>query len=150
MNNCFELYKKQIINKPIKQVFYFFSRPENLELITPDYLNFKIKTPLPIKMEVGRKIDYKIKFRGIPLKWRSEISVYNPPFIFIDEQIRGPYAFWEHTHRFEEYNSNTIIEDIVIYKLPLGIIGKLTNHLFVKSDLDDIFEYRQKMIENIL
>ena len=144
-----ELIKTQFIPKPIDEVFSFFSKPENLEQITPKYLHFKIQTPSPIKMEVGSIIDYTIKLRGIPMKWRSIISSYNPPYQFIDEQISGPYSVWHHTHIFKEKDNGTEIEDYVKYKIPLGFLGRITDYLFVKKDLDNIFEYRKEVINNI-
>jgi len=98
----YKLVKSQFIYKPINEVFSFFEKPENLQEITPLYLNFKIITPSPIKMEVGQVISYKIKLRGIPIKWNSLISSYDPPNSFIDQQIKGPYEIWHHTHRFKE------------------------------------------------
>ena len=83
--NYYNLHQTQFINKPISEVFNFFSMPENLEVITPGYLNFRIKTPSPVKMESGSIIDYKIKLRGVPFTWSSLISEYDPPYKFIDE-----------------------------------------------------------------
>lgn len=144
-----ELIKTQFISKPIDEVFSFFSKPENLEHITPKYLHFKIQTPLPVKMEVGTVIDYSIRLRGVPIRWRSIISSYEPPYEFVDEQIKGPYSVWHHTHIFREKDNGTEIEDHVKYKIPLGFIGDIANYLFVKKDLNYIFEYRKEIIDKI-
>ncbi len=147
--NYYNLHQTQFINKPISEVFYFFSMPENLEVITPRYLNFRIKTPSPVKMESGSIIDYKIKLRGIPFTWSSLISEYNPPYKFIDEQVRGPYAYWHHTHIFSETKGGTLIEDIVKYSIPFGLVGQLAHFLFIKSDLKNIFQHRFNTINKI-
>lgn len=145
----YKLVKSQFIDTPINEVFSFFEKPENLQEITPPYLNFKIITPSPIKMEEGQVISYKIKLRGIPLTWKSLISLYDPPNSFIDEQIRGPYAIWHHTHTFKEEDGGTMIEDEVKYAIPFSIIGRICNHLFIKNDLNKIFQYRKEKISLI-
>ena len=142
----YKLLKSQFIDKPINEVFSFFEKPENLQEITPLYLNFKIITPSPIKMEVGQIISYNIKLRGIPIKWNSLISSYDPPNSFIDQQIKGPYAIWHHTHRFKEQDGGTLIEDEVKYAIPFGIVGRILNYLFIKNDLKKIFQYREERI----
>ena len=147
--NYYNLHQTQFINKPISEVFNFFSMPENLEVITPGYLNFRIKTPSPVKMESGRIIDYKIKLRGVPFTWSSLISEYDPPYKFIDEQVRGPYAYWHHTHIFSETKEGTLIEDIVKYSIPFGLAGQFAHFLFIKSDLKNIFQYRFNTINKI-
>ena len=129
------LNKSQFINHPIEKVFLFFSKPENLEMITPKYLNFIIKTPSPVIMKVGSIIDYNIQLRGIPLSWSTLISKYEPPNIFVDEQIKGPYAYWHHTHIFKEKNGGTVIEDKIKYRVPFRIIGRVLNYLFIQNDL---------------
>ena len=93
----YEINTTQFIEKPIEVVFDFFSKPENLERITPKNLSFKILTPTPIKMEKGALIDYTIKIIVVPIHWRTYISDYDPPHKFVDQQIKGPYSFWHHT-----------------------------------------------------
>jgi ligand-binding SRPBCC domain-containing protein len=129
---------------------FFFSNPENLEKVTPKYLNFKINSKPPFVMRKGQCFDYQLRVRGIPMKWTSLISLYDPPYCFVDEQITGPYSSWHHTHTFNEENGGTSIIDVVKYSLPLGFIGKIINLIWVKKDLDAIFKYRQKMIERTL
>jgi len=100
-------------------------------------------------MKRGQKIDYTITLRGIPIRWSSLISLYDPPNSFVDEQIRGPFSLWHHTHNFREKNDGTVIGDHVRYAIPMGIIGRMANNVFVEKDLRHIFGYRQKMISKL-
>jgi ligand-binding SRPBCC domain-containing protein len=128
-----------------EQVFKFFASAGNLELLTPPWLNFRVLTPEPIEMGSGTVIDYRLRLRGLPIRWQSEISVWEPPARFVDEQRRGPYRAWIHEHSFEEHNGVTLAIDRVHYD-HLG--GRLVNRLFVAPDLERIFAYRrQKLVE---
>jgi len=99
-------------------------------------------------MKEGQIINYKMKVRGIPIKWSSLIKSYCPPYNFIDEQIKGPYAFWHHTHKFIEEEKGTRIIDHVKYRIPLGYLGEMINYIWVAKDLEKIFNFRQdKIIE---
>jgi hypothetical protein len=144
----FEINMKQYINKPLEVVFEFFSKPENLEMITPKSLSFNILTPTPIKMGKGSLIDYTIRLFGIPIHWRTLISDYEPPFRFVDQQIKGPYTFWHHTHTFRLVEGGVEIIDQVKYSLPLGWLGTLAHAIWVRKDLEKIFEYRKTVIQN--
>ena len=144
----FEINMKQYINKPLEVVFEFFSKPENLEMITPKSLSFNILTPTPIKMEKGSLIDYTIRLFGVPIHWRTLISDYEPPFRFVDQQIKGPYTFWHHTHTFKLVEGGVEIIDEVKYSLPLGWLGTLAHAIWVRKDLEKIFEYRKSVIQN--
>lgn len=145
----YTLKRKQKVKRPLKEVFNFFDRPENLSKLTPDALGFKILTPPPIVMKEGALIDYTVKVMGINIHWRTLISTYDPPDKFVDEQLKGPYSFWHHTHRFKEIPEGTSIEDEVHYALPFGIIGRLVHSLFVKRQLKKIFDYRSRTIAGI-
>ncbi len=134
---------------PRDQVFDFFSRAENLGLITPPSLGFDIHTKLPIVMREGTLIDYTVKLRGIPIKWRTRIVRWNPGVEFVDEQLKGPYAMWVHTHRFRDVPGGTEISDEVKYKLPFGPLGRLV-HFFVRRELAGIFAYREVATRRIL
>ena len=144
----FEINTKQYINKPLEVVFEFFSKPENLEMITPESLSFNILTPIPIRMEKGSLIDYTIRLFGIPVHWRTLISDYEPPFRFVDQQIKGPYTFWHHTHTFQPVDGGVEIIDKVKYSLPLGWLGTLVHSIWVRKDLEKIFEHRKTVIQN--
>ncbi len=144
------LKKEQFLRQPLDKVFAFFAKPENLEKITPASLSFRILTPAPILMEKGRIIDYQIKIMGLPQRWRSIISDYQPPHFFVDEQLKGPYSFWHHTHRFSSKDGGTLIIDEVRYGLSFGMLGNLAHALFVRSQLESIFNYRAQVIERLI
>ena len=129
--------------QPRPVVFAFFADASNLERITPPFLGFKVLTPAPIPMEAGRLIDYRIRLRGIPLTWRTEISGWDPPSRFVDRQLRGPYREWVHTHRFTDQDEGTLVEDHVRYRLwgPGPVMG-LVHAVLVAPDLTRIFEFR--------
>ena len=145
----FKLKRQQIIQKPLEEVFEFFSRAENLAKITPESLDFKILTPLPIEMKTGALIDYTVKPVLLPIRWTTMITDYNPPNGFIDQQLKGPYNFWHHTHRFEHTPEGTLITDEVVYALPFGILGRIAHALFVKRQLRRIFDFRSAVIKTI-
>lgn len=128
---------------PLEEVFDFFSEAKNLERLTPPWLRFEILTEGPIAMATGTVIDYRIRWRGIPLRWRTEIEVWEPPHRFVDLQIRGPYRLWRHEHLFIEQDNGTAVVDRVEYA-PLG--GALAQRLMVARDVERVFAYRQAML----
>jgi ligand-binding SRPBCC domain-containing protein len=138
---------------PRERVFAFFADAFNLEAITPALLRFHVLTPAPIEMRPGVVIDYRLRLRGVPMRWRSEISAYDPPARFVDEQRRGPYRVWHHEHTFEEVPARegrpagTLVKDRVTYE---HIGGALVHRLFVRPDLERIFAYRQRRIVELL
>jgi len=144
------LERRQVIKRPRREVFDFFADAGNLEKITPPELNFKIISPQPIDIRKGAFIDYQLKLRGIPITWKTEITQWNPPHDFVDTALKSPYKQWIHLHRFTtgENNGETIMEDVVRYRLPLEPFGDLA-HWYVKKELKYIFDYRYKVIEEI-
>lgn len=146
----FVLTSEAVIDLPRAEVFEFFADAANLERITPPELNFQIVTPQPIDIQKDSLIEYKLTLRGFPMKWRTRISQWNPPFDFIDEQISGPYKQWIHKHTFTKLpGGGTGIKDVVRYRLPLEPLGDLM-HFLVRRELNYIFDFRQKAVEEIL
>jgi len=144
------LTRKLTLDLPRGEVFDFFADAGNLERITPTELNFKIISPQPIDIRKGALIEYQLKLRGLPLTWKTEISVWNPPFEFVDRALKSPYRQWIHRHTFTEIEKNkTLIEDEVRYRLPLEPFGDLA-HFFVRKELNYIFDFRQKAVAEIL
>jgi ligand-binding SRPBCC domain-containing protein len=130
--------------QPRAVVFDFFADARNLQTITPPWLHFVILTPTPIEMQPGALIDYKLRVHGFPLRWRTEITEWNPPHHFVDQQLRGPYTLWHHTHRFFDQDGGTRCVDEVRYRPPGGA---LINYLFVRRDVQKIFGYRQQQLQ---
>lgn len=143
------LEKEHLVAAPLEEVFRFFGQPENLARITPGWLGFRILTPSPVPMRTGAIIDYEVKLGPIPTRWRSVITTFEPPHRFVDEQLMGPYSFWHHTHEFEEAPGGTLIRDKVLYLMPLGPLGRLARVLFVRRQLEGIFNHRRKVIEEV-
>lgn len=151
------LTTQQLLRRPRREVFDFFADAGNLEAITPPSLRFRILTPQPIEMRRGALIDYRLRLRRIPVSWRTEITVWQPPYRFVDEQLRGPYRQWIHEHTFEDHvfddgEAGTRVRDRVQYALPLNRLPGtgLIHRWFVRPELERIFEYRQRRIEELL
>lgn len=134
----------------LAEVFRFFEDARNLGRITPPWINFQIVNPEGIAMREGAEIDYIIRWQGLPMKWKTLITQYDPPRCFVDEQLRGPYSLWHHEHTFEETAEGVAIRDRVVYRLPLGPLGRIAHALMVKRQLLEIFRFRQAAIAKIL
>jgi len=139
-------HAEQWLDRPVQEVFAFFSDASNLEAITPRQLNFHILTPGPIGLEAGARIDYQLKLYGVPVKWASLIESWEPPREFVDVQLRGPYRVWRHTHRFAAEGGGTRIFDDVDYELPLGPLGRVVEALWARREIVKIFGYRTEVI----
>ncbi|KAB2661082.1 MAG: SRPBCC family protein [Verrucomicrobia bacterium] len=138
------LYECELwVPRPRSEVFEFFADAANLQAITPDWLDFRIETPLPIVMRAGALIDYRLKVHGIPLRWRTEILEWDPPNRFVDFQVRGPYRLWHHTHVFEDRDGGTLCRDRVRYNPPGGV---LADRLLVRRDIARIFACRREAL----
>jgi ligand-binding SRPBCC domain-containing protein len=140
---------KTILNSNIDTVFEFFCKAENLQKLTLPSLNFKILNDLPIEMKKGAFIDYQIKLYGIPVKWKTEITAWNPPFEFEDTQLKGPYKLWRHSHMFKSLGDKTEMTDIVKYNPKGWPFNSLLNKFFVRSEIEKIFNYREQKISSI-
>ncbi len=142
----FTLDSEQWIKRSRDQVFAFFADPLNLQVITPPWLRFEIKTSHPIQMRQGTRIEYRLRLHGFPISWKSEITVWEPPDRFVDDQVKGPYRLWHHEHTFEEKDRGTLVRDHVRYSVPGGF---LINRLLVARDVAGIFEFRRRKLKEI-
>ncbi len=138
-----------IASCPLLQTFDVFKNPLNLAKITPNWLNFQVITK-DVQMQKGAEIEYNIKWLGLPMHWKTLISDYQPPLLFVDEQAEGPYALWRHRHTFAETPEGTKVGDHVEYALPLGVLGQIAHAVMVKRQLEAIFKFRQREIGNML
>ena len=143
------LLMEQWVPRPIDEVFAFFGDAQNLELLTPPYLRFKVLGSSTKSLQAGTLIDYKLQLHGIPFRWQSLIGEWNPVTNFSDTQIRGPYKKWHHTHTFIEQNGGTLIRDHAVYRLPFGVPGDTVAYPFVKKDLEKIFSYRYAKVRKL-
>jgi ligand-binding SRPBCC domain-containing protein len=143
------LQSEQLVPRPRDEVFAFFARPENLGVITPPWLGFRILTPSPVPMERGALVDYVIRLGPLPLRWRTLITRHDPPRAFVDEQLQGPYSFWHHTHTFEEVDGGTLIRDRVLYVVPFGALGRVLERVLIRRQLRAIFAHRQRVISRL-
>ena len=131
--------------QPIDLVFSFFSDAHNLEKLTPPWLKFRVLTPAPIPIERGTTIDYRLRIHGIPIRWTSQIDVWEPPHRFADRQLRGPYRRWDHEHTFDEADGGTLVGDRVEFEVPGGrLLGQLAS-----ADVRRIFAYRRKRLSEL-
>jgi len=135
---------EQEFNLPPPAVFPFFADVTNLERITPPFLRFRVLTPTPVEIREGTILDYRLRVRGVPVRWRTRIRVWEPPERFVDEQITGPYRRWIHEHRFENIAGGTRMIDEIDYAAPGG---RLVERLFVDRDVERIFAYRARYLD---
>lgn len=145
----YELECEMLVPNGVQETFAFFENPHNLARITPPWLRFVILSESPVEMRVGTEIDYTIRYLGLKLGWKTLIEEYEPPFHFVDVQLRGPYKLWRHTHTFRPTEQGTLVHDRVEYALPMGPFGRLAHRVRVRSQLREIFAYRQKTLAEI-
>lgn len=141
-----------LVSRALDEVFAYFADVQNLKQLTPAWLRFHILTPPPIELHDGKLLDYRLRVRGLPLRWQSEITAWDPPHRFVDEARRSPYRHWRHEHQFErcttaDGSEQTRVTDLVHYAVPGG---PLVHRLFIRRDLEKIFAYRQKALEEML
>lgn len=142
--------RAQPVSVPVDEAFAFFADVSSLEAITPPWLRFRILTPQPIVLCEGALIDYRLALHGASLRWRTRIERWEPGQCFVDTQIDGPFARWEHTHTFEWQPGGTLIRDHVDYRMPLRAVGWLAHRLVIGRDLERIFDYRRDAIARML
>lgn len=138
-----QLHAQLRIERPLEAVFPFFADPSNLEAITPPWLSFAVVSTSSATIAEGTLIDYRLRVRGAPLRWRSRISLWEPPLRFVDEQVLGPYRLWRHLHSFEADGAGTLVRDWVEYAAPGGA---LVQRLLIAPDLERIFAYRARAL----
>lgn len=144
------LERAQLVPRRVNEVFAFFAEARNLELITPPWLHFDLRTPEPISMRAGTFIEYGLRLHRIPVHWLTVIHEWDEGRGFADHQVRGPYRRWYHQHQFEPVAGGTLVRDTVTYEMPFGPLGALAHTAFVRRDLDEIFDYRGDAVARIL
>jgi len=149
MPKIYTIDSEAVINQPIERVFEFFSKAENLEKITPGWLKFRIKTPIPIIMYEGQMIEYGLRLLGLPFTWKTEITEWDPPHRFIDTQIKGPYILWVYEHKFIDLGATTKMLDHVDYSVPGCFLSPVIHKLFVRKRVEAIFKYRSEIIRTL-
>ena len=146
---CSVLHTEQWLPLPVEKVFPFFADEKNLEVITPPFLHFHVLGKSTPEITEGTLIDYKLRLRGVPVRWQSRIEEWRPNERFVDTQVRGPYALWHHTHLFEIVRGGTNVIDHVRYEVPLGFLGRWFVLPIVRRDVEQIFAYRREKITEL-
>jgi ligand-binding SRPBCC domain-containing protein len=145
------LERTQIVPRSVDETFRFFSDPRNLKRLTPPFLKFKFLSTPPQAVQPGAEIDYQIQLYGVPVHWRTQIEIVEPPHRFVDVQARGPYALWRHSHAFKEIDKRkTEMRDRVEFAMPLGPLGELAYYFFVARSLTEIFDFRSRELTAIM
>ena len=146
----YQIKRTQFVKTDLATCWDFFSSPNNLQVITPDYMGFNVLTDVPDKMYEGLMIAYKVSpVMKIPLNWVTEIKYVHDKQFFVDEQRTGPYKMWHHEHHFKAVDGGVEMTDIVSYELPLGFLGRFAHWLFVRKQLEGIFDYRFKKVDEL-
>jgi ligand-binding SRPBCC domain-containing protein len=147
----YQLIREQQLNTSIEEAWDFFSSAKNLKLITPDYMDFKITSISGEgKVYPGQIITYLVRpLAGIQLNWATEITEVKAPFYFVDKQLAGPYEIWHHQHHFTQNDHGVMMQDIVTYAIPWYALGNLGNKLIISKKLDQIFDYRYNVIDEL-
>jgi ligand-binding SRPBCC domain-containing protein len=143
------LERAQTVPGTLPEVFAFFKRPENLERLTPPWLEFRILGSSDAEVREGTLIRYRLRLNGIPLTWESRIARYEENTLFVDEQIQGPYRRWVHLHTFRAVPGGVDVGDRVEYALPFGFLGRLAHALVVRRQLHTIFAYRERALKDV-
>ena len=145
----FVFHAEQFVPRPLAEVFDFFSKAENLQELTPAFLHFRILSVDPVPVRKGTLIKYSLRWRIFPIRWTTEIIEWEPPYRFVDVQLKGPYKLWHHEHRFVAEGNGTRIIDEMQYALPFGVFGSIAHSLKVKKDVETIFAYRTEVVKRL-
>lgn len=149
-SGIYSLEVTQFLKISLTEAWDFFSSPNNLSKITPEHMGFEITSGSPAKMYTGQIITYKVSpFPGVKTNWVTEIKHVSEGLFFVDEQRFGPYRMWHHEHHFEVHGNGVLMTDRVSYKLPFGFFGRIAHYLFVKSQLKQIFVYRENCLKRM-
>ncbi len=148
--HVYTLECEMLTNSSLEETFAVFEDPYNLARITPPSLNFKVTSNERVQMRKGAEIEYTIRWLGLPMHWKTLILEYEPPFLFVDEQAKGPYSQWRHRYTFQSTPKGVLVGDHVEYALPFGPLGRLTHALGVRRQLESIFRFRQQELGKIL
>lgn len=140
---------EMVVSKSLPETFSIFEDPLNLAKITPSWLSFQVTTPGPIELRKGTEINYRIKWLGVPMSWTTVFTEYEPPFLFVDEQVKGPYSLWRHRHTFKPISEGTLVGDDVEYSLPFGPLGELVHGVIVRRQVLGIFRFRQEQLRKL-
>ncbi len=146
--HTYSLNREQWLPGPVGEVYLFFSRPENLQVLTPPWLDFRM-VETPESLVAGSLIRYRLRWRMLPIRWTTEISEWNPPHGFVDRGVKSPYALWNHEHWFTEHDGGTTMRDKVTYALPFGWAGRLAHWAVVKRDLETMFDFRAEAMRRL-
>jgi ligand-binding SRPBCC domain-containing protein len=142
--------EQELPGTPAK-VFGLFADARNLEAITPPLLRFEVITPGEVTMRVGTLIAYRLHLHGVPISWLTSIQDWDPPHRFVDQQVSGPFALWHHTHELSPSGpEGTLMRDTVRYAIGYGPLGELAHRVLVRRDLETIFDFRARKVEELL
>ena len=144
------LEREQLVPVAPEVAFGLYGDAANLEPLTPPWLHFRVLATDRTHMGEGTVIDYRLRVRGVPIRWTARIVEWKPATRFTDVQLRGPYRLWHHTHTFEPRGDGTVIRDVVRYALPFGPVGAIAHALLVRRDLERIFDYRRDETARLL
>jgi ligand-binding SRPBCC domain-containing protein len=137
------------LGRPRPDVFAFFADPANLQYLSPPAFGVRLLTPVRV-MTAGGVLDYRMRWLGVPIRWRAFVREFDPPYRYLDVQLRGPFARWEHRHRFLEEDGGTVVEDRVVYRLPLGIVGRAVHAAALGRQLRAVWAYRTRQLAAVL
>lgn len=148
--SAYRIERRQVVSRPLEETFAFYETPRNLCRITPRWLKFRMMAGEAVTMRRGLRVHYRIRPLGLPQRWTSEITEYDPPHRFVDEQVRGPYRRWRHVHEFRPVGAATEIVDVVEYEMPFGVLGRLIHAVVVGRQLRAIFDFRARAVAELM